>query len=253
MRPYVLAETNWAAVKETDFEVAVLPWGATEPHNFHLPYGTDNIQAEYIGQESARLAWESGARVIVLPGIPFGVNTGQLDLKLVVNMMPTTQLQILLDIAKSLTANGINKLVILNGHGGNDFKAIVRELQGKIPECFVCVANWYTMLPNDKFFDEPGDHAGEMETSNVMHITPDLVAPLDTAGDGSAKSFSIEGLKNGLAWAPRTWTKVTNDTGVGDPEHATPTKGETFLTEVTQTFSAFLQDLCRADVDNLYE
>ena len=43
MRPYILAETNWKAVKETKFELAVLPWGATEAHNYHLPYGTDNF------------------------------------------------------------------------------------------------------------------------------------------------------------------------------------------------------------------
>ena len=178
MRPYVLTETNWAAVRDTDYDVAVLPWGATEAHNYHLPYGTDNIQSEYIAQESARIAWDTGARPIVLPGMPFGVNTGQLDVKLVVNMMPSTQLIVLHDIVQSLQVNGIDKLVILNGHGGNDFRSFVRELQGTEPECFVCVANWYTMLPNEDFFDEPGDHAGEMETSNVMHIAPNLVGPM---------------------------------------------------------------------------
>ena len=42
-RPYVLAETNWKAVKATDYEVAVLPWGATEAHNYHLPYSLSLI------------------------------------------------------------------------------------------------------------------------------------------------------------------------------------------------------------------
>ena len=42
-RPYVLAETTWKSIRETAFEVAVLPWGATEAHNYHLPYGTDTI------------------------------------------------------------------------------------------------------------------------------------------------------------------------------------------------------------------
>jgi len=40
-RPYILAETTWQAVRDTKFEVAVLPWGATEAHNYHLPYATD--------------------------------------------------------------------------------------------------------------------------------------------------------------------------------------------------------------------
>src|SRR5688572_4250959 len=72
-RPYVLAETNWKAVKDTPFEVAILPWGATEPHNYHLPYSTDNYETASIAERAAEIAWNQGARVVVLPTIPFGV------------------------------------------------------------------------------------------------------------------------------------------------------------------------------------
>ena len=65
MRPYVLSETNWKAVKGQEYDLAILPWGATEAHNYHLPFGTDNIETESIAIESARLAWEQKARVIV--------------------------------------------------------------------------------------------------------------------------------------------------------------------------------------------
>jgi len=65
-RPYVLAETNWKAVKSTPFEVAILPWGATEPHNFHLPYGTDNYETSALAERSAEIAWKKGAKVVVL-------------------------------------------------------------------------------------------------------------------------------------------------------------------------------------------
>ena len=44
---YLLAEANWKTVKETSYKVAVLPWGATEAHNYHLPYATDNYQVDY--------------------------------------------------------------------------------------------------------------------------------------------------------------------------------------------------------------
>ena len=77
-RPYLLAETTWKTVKETEYEIAVLPWGATEAHNYHLPYATDVIESDHIGAEAARIAWERGAKVVVLPTVPFGVNTGQL-------------------------------------------------------------------------------------------------------------------------------------------------------------------------------
>ena len=60
MRPYILSETNWKTVKDTVYDVAILPWGATEAHNYHLPYGTDIIEAESIASASAKMAWEKG-------------------------------------------------------------------------------------------------------------------------------------------------------------------------------------------------
>lgn len=51
MRPYILAETNWKTIKETDYTIAILPWGATEAHNYHLPYATDVIESKYIAAE----------------------------------------------------------------------------------------------------------------------------------------------------------------------------------------------------------
>jgi creatinine amidohydrolase len=89
-RPYILAEITWQTVRQTNYEVVILPWGATEAHNYHLPYATDNIQADYVAAEAARKAWEQGAKVVVLPNVPFGVNTGQLDITLDLNLNPST-------------------------------------------------------------------------------------------------------------------------------------------------------------------
>src|SRR3989449_9658524 len=86
LRPYILNELTWKDVRDAPYEVAVLPWGACEPHNRHLPYSTDNVETERIAELAARIAWDRGARVVVLPVVPFGVNTGQLDLPLCLNM-----------------------------------------------------------------------------------------------------------------------------------------------------------------------
>ena len=80
IRPYILAETNWNHLKDENIELAVLPWGATEAHNYHLPYGTDNYQAENMVEAAGKIAWEKGKKVIILPTIPYGVNTGQKDI-----------------------------------------------------------------------------------------------------------------------------------------------------------------------------
>jgi creatinine amidohydrolase len=250
-RPYVLSEATWKTTRKTEYEVAVLPWGATEPHNYHLPYGTDNYESRAVAERAAELAWEAGARVCVLPGVPFGVNTGQLDLRLTININPSTQAAILGDLAAALAGQGLPKLLILNGHGGNDFRQMIRELQPRVP-MFISAINWYACLDNSKYFDEPGDHAGEMETSVMLDLEPDLVLPLSEAGPGKAKHFRIRGLREGWAWAPRQWSKVSEDTGTGNPAAASREKGRKYLDAVVRRVADYLIELAAADPMNLY-
>ncbi len=250
-RPYILKETNWKVARETEYEVAILPWGATEAHNFHLPFGTDTIQARAIANESARQVWEAGHRVIVLPAVPFGVNSQQFGLGPTINMHPSTQAFVLSDIIESLEAAQIPKLLILNGHGGNDFKQMIREAQTHT-RIFLCTINWYAILDESDFFDERGDHAGEMETSMIQFLTPDLVLPLSEAGAGEPVPWRLAAIREKWAWAPRDWKKATLDTGVGNPEHARPEKGVAYFEAVTNSISEFLVDLAAADPDDLY-
>jgi creatinine amidohydrolase len=251
-RPYLLSETGWPAVRNAGIEVAVLPWGATEAHNLHLPYGTDTMQVEAVAVEAARLGWEAGARVILLPAIPFGVQTGQLDIPLCINLNPSTQAAILRDIALSLQRAGVRKLVILNGHGGNDFRAIVRELQPGL-DLFLCTVDWWRVVDAAAIFEEPGDHAGELETSVMLHIAPHLVRPLGEAGDGRERRFRVTGLREGWAWAPRSWSRISDDTGVGNPRAATRQKGEELLGRVSGKLADFLVELDATSPDDLYD
>jgi len=252
-RPYVLAESNWKAVKDEKFTVAVLPWGATEAHNYHLPYGTDNIQAEEIAIGAAKIAWHNKAKVTVLPTIPFGVNTGQLDVSLCMNMSPSTQYAVLKDVVQVLNGQNINKLVIVNAHGGNNFKQIIRELSVDFPKLFVCSLNWWQAVDSSEYFEEPGDHAGELETAVMMHLRPGLVLPLEEAGDGASKSFKLKALKDGWVSAQRQWTSVTKDTGVGNPEKATSENGEQFFNHATAKIASFFEELHGADLNDMYE
>ncbi|MDQ6689845.1 MAG: creatininase family protein [Gemmatimonadota bacterium] len=251
-RPFVLAEANWKSVRTVGHEVAILPWGATEPHNFHLPYATDNYETGAIAERAAEIAWNQGAKVVVLPTVPFGVNTGQLDLKLALNMNPSTQLALLTDLGSAISNQGVRKLLILNGHGGNDFRQMIRELQPRL-DLFICTINWWTCLSGKDYFDEPGDHAGEMETSVMMALHPDLLLPLSEAGPGKARKFRIAGLRDGWAWAPRQWSKVSDDTGTGSPARSTAEKGEKFLSAVSVRIGGFLVELARSDPNNMYE
>ncbi len=254
IRPYVLAETNWKNVKDTAFSIAILPWGATEAHNYHLPYATDNIESERVAVESARIAWERNCKVIVLPTLPFGVNTGQSDIKLDMNLNPSTQLAIVDDITNTLNRQGINKLMIMNSHGGNDFKPILRELGLKYPDMHISVCNWFQFPEKKDYFDEVGDHADEMETSVMMHLTPDLVLPpIDNAGDGKEKKHLIKEFTEGWLWTERKWSKITEDTGVGNPKLATAEKGKRFFEMITKKIANVLIQMEALDMHNAYE
>jgi creatinine amidohydrolase len=251
-RSYLLNELTWNAVREAHYEVAVLPWGATEAHNLHLPYSTDNVETERIAALAARHASARGAQVVVLPVVPFGVNTGQLDIPLCLNLNPSTQALVLRDVATALAGQGIPKLVILNGHGGNDFRQMIRELQPLV-SLFLCTVNWYQAVDPKLFFSDLGDHAGELETSVMLHVAPELVRPLSEAGPGRARRFTIAALREGWAWAPRRWHQVTDDTGVGNPAAATAEKGRKYVEAVSEKIGSFLVELAQADTSKLYE
>ena len=252
MRPYILSETHWSDIRDQEFELAILPWGATEAHNFHLPYGTDNYETEALVYEAARMAWEEGVKVIVLPTIPLGVNTGQTDIYMTMNMNPSTQQAILEDVVENLDGYGVEKLLIVNGHGGNDFRQILREVGTNYPDIFMATCNWYQSVDQSKIFENAGGHADEMETSLMLYTFPQLVKPLDQAGDGSARKFRVKALNESWAWAERRWTQISKDTGVGDPRLANLEKGERYYKEVTARLAELFSELARTRNGNLY-
>jgi len=253
MKPYILAETNWRDIKNTKFELAILPWGATEAHNYHLPYATDNIESDYLATESAKIAWNNGAKVIVLPTIPFGVNTGQSDIYLDINLNPSTQFAILSDIIETLNRQGVYKLLIFNSHGGNNWKSMIRELGLKYPNMFICFSNWFQSLDRNKYFENPGDHADEMETSLLLYLKPELVLPKKEWGDGKERKNRIKSFSEGWVWAERKWSQISKDTGVGNPKAATKEKGEKYFKAVTEKMANLFYEISKADIQNLYK
>ncbi len=250
-RPWLLAEAVWPEVRDGAWDVAVLPWGATEPHNLHLPYATDTVQAAALAAGAAERAWRRGARSLVLPAVPFGANAQQMDLAGTVNMHPSTMAAVLSDVVESVEGWGVEKLVILNAHGGNDFRGMVRELQEATP-VFLSVVATYAIPGTHEALDEPGDHAGELETSLMLHLDPDGVRPLEEAGPGAARAWRMAAHREGWAWAPRRWSQVTEDTGVGDPSRATPAKGAAVYEAVVDKLAGYLVELAQADPDALY-
>lgn len=257
MRPWKLSETNYGYVKNHKFEVAVLPLGATEPHNLHLPYGTDMYEGDIVGEKICEAAHERGAKVVLLPTMPYGTETNQMAFPLAMNVNPSTLGAVVTDLVDSLVRHGILKIVLLNSHGGNDLKPLLRELHGKTPaQLFLC--NWYRVLADveKEIFEDAGDHGGEMETSVIMAYYPHLVShrpdgSLD-ADQGATAKTKFEAVNRGWVSITRPWHLLTTNSGAGNPHPATAEKGRRMMELLVERLAGFLVELSAAKVDERF-
>jgi creatinine amidohydrolase len=251
--PWRLDGLNYGQVKAGPaHEVAVLPLGATEPHNLHLPYGTDTFQVEVIAARACAMAYQEGARVLKLPALPYGTETNQMKFPLAMNLNPTTMARVITDLVDSLAAHGILRCVILNGHGGNDLKWVLRELHRQTPvHIFLC--NWFKIASDvyGTIFEEKDDHAGEMETSMGLAHFSQLVA-LEQADPGAVRPSRFEAVNRGWVEITRPWHLLTTNSGAGDPRAATAKKGEALTEIVAGRIGAFLIELARSPLDESF-
>jgi creatinine amidohydrolase len=251
--PWLLSELNYGSIKKAPpFEVAVLPLGATEPHNLHLPYGTDTFQVDRIGDLACERAYQQGARVLLLPTLPYGTETNQMRFPLAMNLNPTTVAAVITDLVDSLATHGIRKCVLLNGHGGNDLKWVLRELHLKTSvHLFLC--NWYKVAADRAatIFEHKDDHAGEMETSLGLAYFPELVA-LEQADPGAIAATRFEAVNQGWVEITRPWHLLTTNSGAGDPRQASAAKGVALIEIVVERLAGFLCELAASPLDETF-
>ena len=257
MRPWKLIECHYGHVKGQSYEVAVLPLGATEPHNLHLPYGTDVFEADAVGEEICQAAHERGAKVLLLPTVPYGTETNMRQLPLAMNLNPSTLAAVVTDLVESLVGSGIRKIMLLNGHGGNDMKPLLRELYGRT-EAHLFLCNWYHALNGEyaKIFEHPEDHAGEMETSFAMAYFSDLIGRNSDgsliADEGRVAPMRFEALREGWVSITRPWHLLTTNAGSGNPHAATEEKGRRLVELIVERLAKFLVELSDSPLDKRF-
>ncbi len=238
---------------EGKIEVAVIGWGATEPHNLHIPYGCDAFTVERVAEISALKAKNKGAKVIVLPAMYIGTNSNHFGFPMVMHFSPSTQQKMLADILWSLENSGIKKLLIINGHGGNEFKGILREFYGKTG-VQIFLSNWWLVredVINDVTEDKSGEHGNEFETSCCMHFFPELVR-LEWADEGKVREPRISGMKNGQVWMTRPWPSLTTNAGHGNPMKSTPEKGKKIIDAATDALGDIIKEISDVVIDEKF-
>lgn len=234
-----------------EIRVLVLPIGSTEPHANHLCYGNDAFTAEALAARAAARANEKGARVVVLPMMPYGVNTNVVSIPFAQSIRPATMIQFVKDVVDSAETHGIRKVVILNSHGGNTttLGAALRELFASHPKVFVALIQPSGVYRDRaaEIIEESGEHASEAETSVALALFPEKVH-MDRAAAPRHAQFKVKSLEAPYVAIVRPWKYVSDNTGVGDPTKANTEKGKELVDVFVERVSALLKELSDAEL-----
>ncbi|MBD3178745.1 MAG: creatininase family protein [Candidatus Latescibacteria bacterium] len=236
-------------------DIAILPVGSVEQHGPHLPLDSDAFDARYLAERIAEAC--SDPRPLVLPLIPYGVSYEHEEFSGTVTISNDTLAALVYEIGMSVAGNGINKLVIINGHGGNipalNYAAQKITRDSRI---FVCVDTGETSdVDIENMIETPNDiHAGEIETSTSLAVRPELVK-MEKAVK-SVPGFSSRYLeftsKRGVTWY--MYTKKISESGViGDPTRASAEKGERIWQVMIAHLVALVEDLKGMSPDEIYQ
>jgi len=252
-----LGHLTWPEAEERlgAVDVAILPVGAIEQHGPHLPLDTDAYDAEYLARQVAAACTEP--KPVVLPLIPYGVSYHHEDFAGTISVSPNTLSAMVHEVGMSAVRNGINKLVIVNGHGGNgpalNFAA---QLINRDARIFTCVDSGETSDADIYAIAEtPNDvHAGEIETSTTLALRPELVQ-MDQA-EALVPKFSSHYLdftsKRGVTWHARTM-RISPSGVMGDPTKATAEKGERMWAVMIRNLVELVEHLKAMTLDEIYQ
>jgi creatinine amidohydrolase/Fe(II)-dependent formamide hydrolase-like protein len=254
---YLWAELTWPEVEARlkEMDVAILPVGSIEQHGPHLPLDTDAFDAEYLALRIAEAC--SDPKPLVLPLIPYGVSYEHSEFKGTICVNNDTLAALVYEIGMNCARNGVNKLVVINGHGGNipalNYAAQMITRDTKI---FVCVDTGETSdVDIYRIAETQNDiHAGEIETSTSLAVRPRLVK-MDKAAKRLPR-FSSRYLdftsKRKVSWYVHT-KKISQSGVIGDPTKATVEKGERMWQIMIAHLVALVEDLKSMTLDEIYQ
>ncbi|NKB68196.1 MAG: hypothetical protein GKR89_14135 [Candidatus Latescibacteria bacterium] len=247
----LLEEMTVEEIRAFDPEVVLLPLGSTEPHGPHLPLGTDNFQVTRLCRLAAERANDQGGRVLLYPTLPITNNANMRAFPFALRLGIDTLKAVLIDIVRQCWEDGIRKVVIVNGHGGNPatLDATLRQIAGMDDMPFVC---WAWGEPPEDFVDpieHPSDHGGESETSRMMWIRPDLVRQekLDEFPFGQLR---VPGLSNTRFVRP--WHLYVPASAGGETRASSAAKGQAIIEAEAEGLGDFLAELSRAPYDERF-
>jgi creatinine amidohydrolase len=234
MRKLRLEELRWPEVKEAldaGFDTVVFAVGSTEQHGPHLPLATDTLIGDRLAEATARHL----QRALIAPALRVGCSQHHLGFPGTISIDAATLGELIIGYCQTLARHGFRRIVILPSHGGN-FQPVadtVERLHQELPEIkFVTFCDLIRLVAVSHersarygvSAGASGAHAGEYETSILLHLRPDLV-DMQRAEEGFTGDFTPiipDLLKHGLA-------KVTANGVLGDGRLGDARRGENYL------------------------
>ena len=238
---------GWPGVAEAVKDGAttvILPLGATEQHGLHLPLGTDTVRAAALAD---LLAERLGPGSLVAPALPFGCSDEHSGFPGLLGLDAETLARVVLDLARRLSGWGVRRLVLLSAHGGNGdaLDLALTLLKRELPDLEVRTNNnLETIAPvmleiarrEGISASAVGLHAGESETSEMLHLRPDLAEQHRAAAGFTGDMEAIlDRLREGGLRA------VTTNGVLGDPTRATAGRGARYLNALADDLAAKLR------------
>ena len=244
----ILEEMTIDEVRSLSPNVAVIPVGSTEPHGPALPYGTDNYRVEAACHGATRRANELGGRVVCLPTVRVSLNNNFKAFPFACRLNVSTFMDVLRDLVAMCEADGVQRVVFVNGDGGNSdaIKAVQRDLAAR-DGAFVCLIHASTGASPEAMsvWENRSDHAGEEETSMIMHLRPELVRT-DKITDNPRVQPAVEVLTEYNADFVRPWHLYLPASAGGDARKASAEKGKTVMESGREGMGHFLSELSKA-------
>jgi creatinine amidohydrolase len=243
----ILEEMTLEEVRAFNPEVVVLGVGSTEPHGPILPYGTDYFQCDGLCRRAVTKANQKGARALMYPTLAIGNNVNFKAFPFACRIRVRTLMLVVLDIIEAVEEDGIRKVVLVNGHGGNTdtLHAVTREHFDRTPperRAFVCLASGMASPQALAAIVHPSDHGGEDETSRVMYLRPDLVRT-EKLQELPFGTPLIEPVSRGRVYYVRPWHLHVPLGGGGETRTASADKGRAVVESSAEDLAEFLVSL----------
>lgn len=243
-----LAEATWTDAASTSTSLAVLPVGSTEQHGPHAPLGTDWLTAEAVARAGVDQYRDEN---VLAPTIPVGVAEEHRQFTGTLWVREDTFRAYVRETIESLASHGWDRIVVVNGHGGN--VSPLRELCGRVTRdetAYAVPFTWFDAVDLDEISlpeDAGMGHGGPVETSLVRHLRPELV---DESAFERASSEGADGWGEWQSGANLAYdsAEFTESGVVGDPQESSATAGEQLLAAASKQLAALLEAVAERDV-----